>query len=495
MDANLQTNYKKETGAPFTDSLTGLFNHGFFQINLENEIKRTKRYGTRFTLAMIDVDSFARYNDLYGISSADRKLKEIAEKINDNIRDVDVAARYLGNTFAVLFIKSESSEVLVATERIMHAIKKLPDGENISLSIGLASCPVDATNKEVLIQKAQEALLQAKIMGKNRVYFYEEPNNSILEQKSKILIVDDEHKNLKLLEAILMPLNYQVIKATNGKEALSIVNRVDVDLILLDIMMPSMDGYEVCTRLKRSENTRLIPVIMLTALVDKEAKIKGIEAGADDFISKPLEKIELITRIKSLIKVKTLNNNLANLESVLYSLANAVEAKDEYTKGHVSRVSELSVALGKKLGLSEKNLKEIKFGGIIHDIGKIGIPNTILNKPGALNDDEFEIIKDHCNLGYKICEPLKKTLGVSLDIVRYHHEKLDGSGYPEGLRTEDIPIGAKIMAVVDIYDALVTDRPYRKAIPKEKALDILRQEADNGKLDKKIVEHLTEMLN
>ncbi len=493
MDNNLQIAYENGTGAPFTDSLTGLFNHGFFLITLENEIKRVKRYGTTFTLALIDVDSFARFNKMHGTLKGDRKLKEIAQKIKENIRDVDLAARYLGDVFALILIKSEAAQSLVAAERIMHAMEKLSDGNKTTLSIGLASCPGDATNKESLIKKAEEALLQAKIMGKNKVYFFEKMKNSAIEQRPRILIVDDEPRNLRLLEALLLPLHYEVIKASNGEEALSLVVKLDVDLILLDIMMPEMDGYEVCRRLKSSENTRLIPIIMLTALTDKEAKIKGIDVGADDFISKPPEKTELVTRIRTLIKMKTLNNNLTSLESVLYSLANAVEAKDEYTKGHIWRVSKLSEALGKKLGLSDKNVKEIKFGGIIHDIGKIGIPNAILNKPSALDAKEFEIMKEHSSIGYNICEPLRKSLGISLDIILYHHEKLDGSGYPEGLRGESIPVGAKIMAVVDIYDALVTDRPYRKGMPKEKARDILRQEADQGKLDRQIVEFLIEM--
>ncbi|MDR4497486.1 MAG: diguanylate cyclase [Candidatus Scalindua sp.] len=493
MDHNLQIDYENVTGSPFTDSLTGLFNHGFFQIMLENEIKRVKRYGTTFTLALIDVDSFARFNKLKGTLNGDRKLKEIAQKIKENIRDVDLASRYLGDVFALILIKSEAAQSLVASERIMQAMKKLPDGDNITLSIGLASCPEDATDKESLIKKTEEALLQAKIMGKNRAHFFEKQKHSMEEQKPRILIVDDEPRNLKVLEALLLPLNYEVIKASNGEDVFSLVVKVDVDLILLDVMMPGMDGYEVCRRLKSSENTRLIPVVMLTALTDKEAKIKGIDAGADDFISKPPEKIELITRIKTLIKMKALNNNLTSLESVLYSLANAVEAKDEYTKGHIWRVSQISEALGKKLGLSERSIRKIKFGGIIHDIGKIGIPNEILNKPGPLDYKEFEIMKEHPTIGYRICEPLKKTLGMSLDIILYHHEKLDGSGYPEGLRDEFIPIGAKIMAVVDIYDALVTDRPYRKRMTKEKAQDILRQQAVQGKLDKQIVEYLIEM--
>ncbi|HDH06412.1 MAG TPA: response regulator [Nitrospirae bacterium] len=358
----------------------------------------------------------------------------------------------------------------------------------------LASCPGDAVSKEDLISKAQEALLQAKIKGKNRIECFETEKEIVDDGKPKILVVDDEPNNLKLLEALLVPLNYEVIKASGGEEALLIVNRTDIDMVLLDIMMPGMNGYEVCRRLKGNENTRLVPIVMVTALNDMDAKIKGIEAGVDDFITKPPNKLELLTRIKNLIRVKALNNSLTNLKSVLFSLANAVEAKDEYTKGHVCRVSDTAAALCKKIGMSERSIKAVKLAGIIHDIGKIGVPEDILNKPGPLTPGERAVMKKHAYIGYKICLPLKRTLGSALDIIRYHHEKLDGSGFPDGLKGEEISIEARVMAVVDIYDALVSDRPYRKAISKREALDILLREADEGKLDKRIVEYLIEMM-
>lgn len=490
MDEKKELDYEHETGASFTDSLTGLFNHGFFQLALDSEIKKGKRYGTTFTLALIDVDSFAIYNRIQGALKGEKLLRKVAQVIMENIRDVDMGARFSGDTFALIIMKSETAQSLITIERINKALRTLPDGEAITLSVGIASYPGDAINKESLIRKAEEALLQAKLQGRNRVNFFKPASD----HKANILIVDDEPRNLKLLEAMLIPLNYKVIKVSNGNDAISIANKFDVDLILLDIMMPDMDGYEVCCLLKNSEKTRMIPIVMVTALNDTGAKIKGIEAGADDFLTKPPDKMELKARVKSLIKVKTLNNNLTNLESILTSLANAVEAKDEYTKGHIWRVSRLAVAVAKKVGLSEKGIDEVKFGGIIHDIGKIGIPKDILNKPGALDDKEFDIMKKHSNIGYKICEPLKDTLGLSLDIIRFHHEKLDGSGYPNGLKGDDIPIGARIMTVVDIYDALTTDRPYRKAMSEQKAFEILNRESEQGKLDKQIIENLIEVL-
>jgi len=489
----LEEEYKKQTNAVFLDSLTGLFNHGFFQISLEREIERSLRYGAPFTLAIIDIDSFLLYNKRYGPVQGDRILKEIAKLIKKNIRKSDLAARYSTDIFAVILIKCDHQSFVSAVEKIRSAVQEFSDGL-LTVSIGVASFPEDATNKESLFQKANEALLQAKIEGKNRVKFFKKEKRLLGDQKATILVVDDEPTNADILVELLVPLNYMVLRASSGENALSYINRVNVDLVLLDINMPGMNGYEVCRRLKGSETTRLIPVIMITGLNDKDVKIKGIEAGVDDFITKPLNKLELLARIKSLTKAKNLNDHLTSIENVLISLANAVEAKDNYTQGHIQRVANMALALATKMGFSEKDLEAIRLGGILHDIGKIAIPLEVLNKPGRLDSQEWKIIQTHPAVGYKICLPLRHNLGSALEVIRHHHEKLDGSGYPDALQGEEISIVARLMAVVDIYDALVTDRPYRKGMSKEKAVTILYQEADEGKLDPAVVKYLTEML-
>ncbi|MBN1931849.1 MAG: diguanylate cyclase [Desulfobacterales bacterium] len=490
-DIQAELNYEKEVGVPFTDTLTGLFNNGFFQIALEREISRAKRYGGNFTLFMIDIDSFCYYNRRYGPLKGDLTLKEIANVINANIRNVDLAARYSGDVFAVILTESELSTSLRAAERIRCSVEE-SDRSNLTVSIGLAAYPIHGENKEKLIQRAQDALCMAKLKGKNSVYFFENEIKYADSSRSKVLIVDDEPLNLKLLEAFLIPLEFEVIKATNGEDALALVSKVDVDLVLLDIMMPGMDGFEVCRRIKQKETTRMIPVILVTALNDTDAKVEGIKAGADDFITKPPNKMELIARTNSLINLKKLNNSLTSFENVIFSLAQAVEAKDSYTKGHIERVKNLAIMLGWKMGLSPKEIEALKFGGALHDIGKIGVPGEILNKPGPLNRQEWEIMQAHPYIGYKICLPLQKNLGIALDIIRHHHEKLDGSGYPDGLTANEISMVARIMSVADIYDALITDRPYRKGMNQKNAFKILSQEAEQGKLDKKVVKYLLE---
>lgn len=492
MKPQLKLHYERQTQSPYTDGLTGLYNHGFFQTVLDHEFRRFRRFGVPFTLAMIDLDAFSVYNERHGPVAGDRTLKQIAQAIRQSIREVDLAARYGGDVFAVLLVGIDPQAAQVAAERIRKAAERLP--ENLpTVSVGLASCPGDAATKHQLIQKAQEALLRAKVGGKNRIFFYEREHASP-NPRPRVLVVDDERINLELVGAVLASVDFEVFKATSGEEALSFLSKTDVDLVLLDILLPGIDGYEVCRRLKQQEATRLIPVILLTGLDDLTARIQGIEAGADDFLVKPPNHMELIARTRSLVKVKSLNDSLIGTENVLISLARVVEAKDVYTRGHISRTSELAVLVGKRMGLSGRDVEALRLGGILHDIGKIGVPREILNKPGPLSPEEFRIIKSHPDVGHQICLPLKKTLGPALQVIRYHHERLDGRGYPDGLGRDEIPVVASIMAIVDMYDALVSDRPYRKALSREAALRILREDARMGRLDPAIVETLIEIL-
>ncbi|MDM8518142.1 diguanylate cyclase [Desulfobacterales bacterium HSG16] len=491
-DLNIRQEYEVQLSTSCIDALTGLANHGFFQLTLEREIHRSRRYGGTFTLALIDIDLFSLYNKENGILAGDRALKSIAGLIQENIRQSDLAARYAGDVIALILTRSSPDSCMPVVERIRKAVEKMFCGK-LTVSTGLSGFFGDSDQKENLVEQACEALIQSKIKGKNRSSYFEREHQPEKAEKSTILVVDDNHINLVMTQTLLESLDYDVITADNGEEALNLIAKKDIDLILLDIVMPGMDGYEVCRRIKGSEATRMIPVIMLTSLDDNEARIQGIEAGTDDFISKPPNQPALTARIKSLINVKSLNQSLTSIENVLFSLANAVEAKDVYTQGHVQRVANLALSLGKRMELSKKEIKAIRFGGWLHDIGKIGTPVDILNKTGPLNTKEWEIMRQHPEVGYKICLPLKSNLGHALDVIRHHHEKLDGSGYPDGIKDTEVSQAARIMAVADIYDALVTDRPYRKALIRETALEILWQEAAKGKLDKDVIFHLSQL--
>jgi putative two-component system response regulator len=280
---------------------------------------------------------------------------------------------------------------------------------------------------------------------------------------AKILVVDDDPAIRDILVRILRREDYTPITASNGLEALELVPRELPDLILLDVTMPILDGFAVCKRLKDNEQTALIPVTMLTGLDDREHRRKGIEVGADDFLTKPIEQSLLRARLRSQLRIKRLTDQLDRTESVIFMLALAVEAKDAYTEGHLRRLSSYSEQLALAAELPAAQVKAIRLGGLLHDIGKISVDGAILGKPGKLTPEEYEQIKRHPEEGARIVAPMRFAGEVG-PIILHHHERWDGRGYPKGLCGEGIPIGARIVAIVDAYDAMMTDRPYRLSL-------------------------------
>jgi putative two-component system response regulator len=486
--AKLLQVYEDRIGS-VTDGLTGVYSQGIFQVFLAEECNRCNRYGEGFSLALIDVDYLGKINTQKGPLEGDQALKKIAEIMTACKRSVDIASRYSDDLFAVLFPKTSAKDAFQAAERIRTTVDQCLNSSP-TISIGIAAYPEHALSKESLMAAAQHALTDAKLRGHNKTVIWENEESRPASDSTRILIVDDDDRNLKLIGSMLRLQAYDVIKAANGEEALSALRQADFDLILSDVMMPCMDGFELCRRIKQDSSMRMTPVIMLTALDDVESKVKAIESGADDFMNKPPNKMELFARIKSLVNLKRIHSKMASIHNVIFSLANTVEAKDGYTQGHIERVANLSVCLGRRIGLTEPEIEALKLGGVLHDIGKIAVPDQILNKAGPLSPDEWEIMKKHTDIGFKICLPLKDNLGMALSVVRHHHEKLDGSGYPDSLKGEQISIVARIMAVVDIYDALTTDRPYRRGMTQSDAIEILEKEGQQGKLDTTIIDHL-----
>jgi len=258
---------------------------------------------------------------------------------------------------------------------------------------------------------------------------------------------------------------------------------------LLDVMMPGRTGFDVCRTIKSNPETRLIPVVLVTGLTDSGDRIRGIECGADDFLSKPINKEELLARVRSLLRLKQFTDELENAETVLFSLALSIEAKDPYTEGHCDRLSKYSVALAERLNLPDELRVALRRAGTVHDIGKVAVPEHILLKPGPLTPEEWKVMKQHPLVGERICAPLKSFRHV-LPVIRHHHEKLDGSGYPDGLKGEEIPLTARILQTVDIYDALTTSRPYRKALSSKETFTLMREEVERGWWDGSLVDEL-----
>lgn len=311
--------------------------------------------------------------------------------------------------------------------------------------------------------------------------------------KPTILVVDDLAENIELIKTFFINEPYHFKTALNGEEALKIVRNESPDLVLLDIIMPGIDGYQVLDEIKSNPLTRLIPVIMVTGMEARESKLRCIRLGVDDFVSKPIDMFELRARVASLLRLKEYTDQLESAEGVIFSLALAVEAKDPYTQGHCNRLANYGTLLADRIGLNEKEIRTVRRGGVLHDIGKLAIQDNILLKPGPLTQEEFDIIKTHPEAGERICKPLR-TLGDVLPLIRYHQERFDGSGYPDGLVGDEIPILARIIALSDSYDALTTNRPYRSAVSPQGALQILDEESERGLWDPELYSEFKKVL-
>jgi putative two-component system response regulator len=311
---------------------------------------------------------------------------------------------------------------------------------------------------------------------------------------ARVLVVDDIEANRALVTALLTRDGYRVEAAATGDAALESVRRDPPDLVLLDVMMPAPNGFDVCRALKQDAATRLIPVVLITALQQSEARIHGLEAGADDFISKPFNAHELRARVRSLLRIKRYTDDLDTAESVIVSLALTIEARDRCTEGHCERLAHYASMLGRHIGLGDDDVDVLGRGGFLHDIGKVGIPDAILLKPGRLTPAEYQLMQQHAVIGDRLCGELRSLRRVR-PIVRHHHERLDGSGYPDGLRGDAIPMLAQIIAIVDVYDALTTVRPYKDARPAAAAYQELLWEADRGWHRRDLVDAFIEVAN
>ena len=323
---------------------------------------------------------------------------------------------------------------------------------------------------------------------------------------SNILIVDDDSRGRETLEAVLTGLGHNLHFSDNGLDALKQASALQPDLILLDVMMPDMDGFEVCRRLRADPILADVPVVMTTALDDKASRLQGIEAGADDFISKPIDRMEIRARVNTIIRLnryRKLMKQQADLlqihrelqdayEATLKGWVRALDLRDNETEHHSRRVTLLTVELARLMGMSDNELIHVRRSALLHDIGKIGVPDHILHKPGPLTEEEWVIMRKHPQFAHDMLAPIE-YLRSALDIPYCHHERWDGTGYPRGLTGEQIPLIARIFAVIDVWDALSSDRPYRKAWPYEKIVAHMREQSGTH-FDPKAVELFLQMM-
>ena len=300
-----------------------------------------------------------------------------------------------------------------------------------------------------------------------------------MESSGKLLVVDDYVPNANGMRDLLAAAGYSVRVAYNGEDALRLIAEEPPDLVLVDVIMPGMSGVQLCRELKTRGTTRLTPVVLITASQDRDDRIAGLEAGADDFLGKPIDLQELRTRVRSLLRMKQLTDELESTEAIMTMLGHIVEARDPYTEGHCQRLAEYATALGEALHLDPSDIDTLNRGAVLHDVGKIALPDTVLLKPGRLDADEIALMREHPVVGDNLCRTVRSLERVR-PIVRSHHERQDGRGYPDRLAGDDIPLLAQIVAVVDVFDALTTKRPYRDAMSSAAAYEIMLKEATGG---------------
>lgn len=310
----------------------------------------------------------------------------------------------------------------------------------------------------------------------------------------RVLIVDDDAQQRSLQKEILSGSQYCIYEASNGLEAISLLKKYEIDVVLLDKNMPGLNGDEVSRYIRVNLKKSFLPIIIVTGNHQHDELVASLNAGATDFISKPYNTKELLARLSSAANNKRLTDQLDSAESVLFALARMVEAKDGNTGEHCNRLEHSAAVFGESLGLDCKQVQALRRGGVLHDIGKLAIPDRILLKEGPLNEEEWGVMRKHTEIGAMLCSSLK-SMEMTVPIIRYHHERWNGSGYPDGLIGEEIPFLARVFQIVDIFDAMTNERPYKNSYPIPKAIELFEKEVEKGLLDPYLVDKFIGILN
>ena len=489
------TGYKNEL---YRDPLTGVYNRRYYEDNI-------KDLNENAGVAMIDLDDFKLYNDSYGHNAGDMALETIVSAIKKCIRSSDKIIRFGGDEFLLVLPGIHNNIFNKKLQQIRTRIKeaKVDGYSKIRLSVSIGGVMTHNETIESAMYRADKLMLQAKNQQKGMVVTEENEfgvidNESEVKDRQRVLVVDDSYMNRMILTEILKS-DYEIINAASGEECLEIIEKygTGIDIILLDIVMPGMDGFEVLNYMNNNNWIEDIPVILISSEDSNQYIRRAYEMGVSDYISRPFDAKIVYQRVLNTIKLYAKQRRLINLitdqvyekeknnKMMIAILSQIVEFRNSESGMHVRNISTLTGMLLKKIVqktdkyyLSWSKRFYITNGSVLHDIGKIGIPEEILNKPGKLTKEEYEIMKEHTVIGEKMLknlelyqdEPLVKT---ACEIVRWHHERYDGKGYPDGLKGDEIPISAQIVSIADVYDELVSERVYKKAFSHEKAMEMI----------------------
>ena len=518
----LRSQFRKIEHLSMSDQLTNLPNRRSFELKIIEEWERAAREQTLLSVIMLDIDHFKKYNDTYGHQQGDIALITVSNLITSVLRrPADFAARWGGEEFILLMPNTNTQGAFDVAEKLRKLTENMTiqtsDGKltRVTISIGVNTrFPGQNVSIEKFVSWTDMALYTAKNRGRNKVCIYElpaEPDDFAKKQSNQgiIFIVDDNETNLTVAEDALIK-HYKVIALPSAAKMFEALTKFTPDLILLDVEMPEMNGFEAMKKIKSSDSYANIPVIFLTGLSDAASEAYGIELGAVDFIMKPFTEPVLINRIRKHLDIDEMvrertrqlayrteqlarrSEQLERLRNgIVFALADLVEGRDSNTGGHIDRTStyiDILVNAMMEHGVYHEEMKEWDLDSVVssarlHDIGKISIPDSVLNKPDKLTDEEFDVIKTHPEAGRRMIDQMIKMTGEE-DFLRnarlfaeFHHEKWNGSGYPHKMKGTGIPLQGRIMAVIDVYDALVSDRPYKKAFSHEKAISIIQEDS------------------
>jgi putative two-component system response regulator len=309
---------------------------------------------------------------------------------------------------------------------------------------------------------------------------------SLVPGRATVLVIDDDEQIRRLIVRLLSPMGHRLVEAGSAEEAHEKLLAATPDLVLCDMQLPGKSGYDLLAEIRADPRTRLVPVVMITGAATHERKVKAIEAGVTDFIAKPFSPEELAARVRALLELKFVTDALEDAEQVIIALARTIDARDRYTYGHSARVSLFAGSLGERIGLEGPDLATVRRGGLFHDFGKIAVRDAVLLKPAKLTGEEYAEIKRHPREGRDLLQNMK-TLAHAMGVVYHHHERMDGSGYPDGLSGEAIPLTARVTTIADVFDALTSARVYRGALSREEALGIMTEEVRKGWWDGRLL--------